>query len=163
MRGRNVLELGAGCGAVGLSCAALGACHVALTDFDAGVVELLQENARNNYLRAGCDCYELDVARPPGPPRAEFDLVVGSECVYYGACDAVPALVEASIGKDGDLCGVFCMADSRAGIDAFATAARKRFRYERRPFPRPLRRRARRLNAELAAENTYSLHLLYRM
>ena len=162
--GRNILELGAGCGAVGLSCAALGARHVALTDFDAGVVELLKENARNNYLRAGCDCYELDVAKPPSTPRAEFDLVVGSECVYYGACDAVPALVEASIGKsDGDLCGVFCMADSRAGIDAFATAARKRFRYERRPFPRPLRRRARRLNAELAAENTYSLHLLYRM
>ena len=163
VRGRNVLELGAGCGAVGLSCAALGARHVALTDFDAGVVELLKENARNNYLRAGCDCYELDVAQPPREPRAEFDLAVGSECVYYGACDAVPALVEASVGKDGDLCGVFCMADSRAGIDAFATAARKRFRYERRPFPRPLRRRARRLNAELAAENTYSLHLLYRM
>ena len=161
--GRNILELGAGCGAVGLSCAALSARHVALTDFDAGVVELLKENARNNYLRAGCDCYELDVAKPPSTPRAEFDLVVGSECVYYGACDAVPALVEASVGKDGDLCGVFCMADSRAGIDAFATAARKRFRYERRPFPRPLRRRARRLNAELAAENTYSLHLLYRM
>ena len=137
---------------------------MALTDFDAGVVELLKENARNNYLRAGCDCYELDVAKPPSTPRAEFDLVVGSECVYYGACDAVPALVEASIGGKGDdLCGVFCMADSRAGIDAFATAARKRFRYERRPFPRPLRRRARRLNAELAAENTYSLHLLYRM
>ena len=161
--GRNILELGAGCGAVGLSCAALSARHVALTDFDAGVVELLKENARNNYLRAGCDCYELDVAKPPSTPRAEFDLVVGSECVYYGACDAVPALVEASVGKDGDLCGVFCMADSRAGIDAFATAARKRFRYERRTFPRPLRRRARRLNAELAAENTYSLHLLYRM
>ena len=151
-------------GAVGLSCAALGARHVALTDFDAGVVELLRENARNNYLRAGCDCYELDVAKPPEAPRAEFDLVVGSECVYYGACDAVPTLVEASVGKsDGDLCGVFCMADSRAGIDAFATAARKRFRYERRPFPKSLRRRARRLNAELAAENTYSLHLLYRM
>ena len=80
-------------GAVGLSCAALGARHVALTDFDAGVVELLRENARNNYLRAGCDCYELDVAKPPTEPRAEFDLVVGSECVYYGACDAVPALV----------------------------------------------------------------------
>ena len=42
-----------------VACAALGARHVALTDFDAGVVELLKENARNNYLRAGCDCYEL--------------------------------------------------------------------------------------------------------
>ena len=41
------------------------------------------------------------------------------------------------------------LAVARAGIDAFATAARERFRYERRPFPRPLRRRARRLNAEL--------------
>ena len=163
VKGRNILELGAGCGAVGLACATLGARHVALTDFDVGVVKLLAENARSNYLRAGCDSYELDVAKMPEAPRAEFDLVVGSECVYYGACDAVPALVEASIGKSGGLCGVFCMADSRAGIDAFATAAEKRFRYERRPFPRQLRRRARRLNAELAAENTYSLHLLYRI
>lgn len=163
VKGRNILELGAGCGAVGLACATLGARHVALTDFDVGVVKLLAENARSNYLRAGCDSYELDVAKMPEAPRAEFDLVVGSECVYYGACDAVPALVEASIGKSGGLCGVFCMADSRAGIDAFATAAEKRFRYERRPFPRQLLRRARRLNAELAAENTYSLHLLYRI
>ena len=50
----------------------------------------------------------------------------------------------------------------RLGV-AHRCMSRWRFRYERRPFPRPLRRRARRLNAELAAENTYSLHLLYRM
>ena len=57
------------------------------------------------------------------------------------------------------------MADSRVGIDAFAATARRAgFAYERVPFPRELRRRARSANpAQLAGVelNTHSVHVLY--
>jgi predicted RNA methylase len=35
LRGKRVLELGAGCGVVGMLCVRLGAVHVAITDGDA--------------------------------------------------------------------------------------------------------------------------------
>ena len=168
--GLRCLEVGAGCGTVGLACAALGARHVALTDNDDEVVALLRRNADRNGFASLVDAYALDFCKEPTEGcRADFDVVVGSECVYYESCDAIADLVSAAVpATNADAtrpCGVFCMADSRVGIDAFAAAAhRAGFAYERKPFPRGLRRRARIANPGLntASENTHSVHLLYR-
>ena len=169
LRGLRCLEVGAGCGAVGLACAALGARHVGLTDNDGEVVAHLAGNARRNGFEHVVDAYELDFCKPPGEPRADYDVVVGSECVYYDSCGALADFVAAAVppeARSADRpCAVFCMADSRVGIDAFAATARRAgFAYERVPFPRELRRRARSANpAQLAGVelNTHSVHVLY--
>ena len=169
LRGLRCLEVGAGCGAVGLACAALGARHVGVTDNDGEVVSHLAGNARRNGFEHVVDAYELDFCKPPGEPRADYDVVVGSECVYYDSCGALADFVAAAVppeARSADRpCAVFCMADSRVGIDAFAATARRAgFAYERVPFPRELRRRARSANpAQLAGVdgNTHSVHVLY--
>jgi len=165
---RRVLEVGAGCGCVGLACAALGARHVGLTDSDAGVVANLVSNAALNGFEHLVDAYDLDFCKPGAVRRADYDLVVGSECVYYESCGAVADLVrtaapEPAGAPPGGLAAVFCMADSRVGLDALADAARAAgFRYERLPFPKHLARRARACNPEeLPKRNTFAVHALY--
>ena len=55
------------------------------------------------------------------------------------------------------------MADSRVGIDGFAAAAARGFKYERLDYPRHLKRRVRFANpGQLSRLNTHSIHLLYR-
>ena len=50
---------------------------------------LISAQAAKNYCAEVADAYVLDFARPEAVLRGEFDLVVGSECVYYDACAAV--------------------------------------------------------------------------
>ncbi|KAJ3194734.1 Protein fam86a [Irineochytrium annulatum] len=82
VRDQRILELGAGMGLVGLVCAKLGARSIALTDSDAGVVEVLKENLTFNTVDGSVfllnweeplvGCEELD----------DCDVIIGSDVAY---------------------------------------------------------------------------------
>lgn len=61
-----VLELGAGCGLLGIACAALGARHVVMTDLPYAI-PLMQDNIKRNLslIRNKISCKECDWVEPP--------------------------------------------------------------------------------------------------
>lgn len=80
LRGRRVVELGAGLGLPSLAAALRGA-DVLATDWAAGAVELLERNARRNAIalhaaRVRWDEPEALLAEAP------FDLVLGADLLY---------------------------------------------------------------------------------
>lgn len=83
--GRSVLELGAGCGAVGMYLAKRGCCPVVLTDVYRAL-PLLKRNVKANTLP--CEVCPLPwgtpLARlaPQIRTRTPFDFVVASDCSY---------------------------------------------------------------------------------
>jgi len=106
VRGRRVVELGAGTGLVGLVAAALGAAEVALTDLPSAL-PLLERNARRNEAACGgrVKVRELswgsalgELAGPAGK------VVLACEVVYQHDEETSEALVEtmaALAGQDG--------------------------------------------------------------
>jgi predicted nicotinamide N-methyase len=103
--GKRVVELGAGTGAVGLVCAALGAASVTLTDMP-DALELLQRNADRNHQSSaadspspktkvsvapctwGDDAHLAELLRDGGG----FDVVLCCEVVYQQSSDILTAL-----------------------------------------------------------------------
>ncbi|KAI0025899.1 S-adenosyl-L-methionine-dependent methyltransferase [Xylariomycetidae sp. FL0641] len=100
VRGRNILELGAGTGFLAILCAKyLGAKHVTTTDGDEGVVESLKENLQLNDLEDGTQVktntlwwgeevkgtwLEEDCRATP------YDVVLGADITYdKDACKAL--------------------------------------------------------------------------
>ena len=82
----NVLELGSGCGAVGLVAACLGAQAVWLTDLEVAL-PTLQANVRLNACESTVSVCQLDWNRPTGLEASglasvDFGLVLASECIY---------------------------------------------------------------------------------
>ena len=83
----KVLELGAGCGAVGLVAACLGAQAVWLTDLKVALPTLKANCRLNSVLACNVSVCELDWRDPSaleagGLHGAGFDLVIASECIY---------------------------------------------------------------------------------
>mmetsp|Transcript_41973 Transcript_41973/g.90662 ORF Transcript_41973/g.90662 Transcript_41973/m.90662 type:complete len:252 (+) Transcript_41973:59-814(+) len=82
---QSVLELGSGCGAVGMYMSQRGALPVVLTDVQKAL-PLLKRNVLANRL--SCEVCPLTwgtaVSRLPGPvrDRAPFDLVLATDCTY---------------------------------------------------------------------------------
>ncbi|KAJ3158998.1 Protein fam86a [Geranomyces michiganensis] len=98
IRGKRVLELGSGPGLLGIAAARVGgAAYVCLTDFDARVLSVLEENVAINFpSRCASDD---DNAPPPAPTAAvkvkfldwanpdleilaDADVLICSDCVY---------------------------------------------------------------------------------
>ena len=84
----RVVELGAGCGLVGLTCAALGAAEVVLTD---QVLHVAQVNADRNFTGAERERIALqplrwgdaaDIAAVKGGQGRAFDLIAASDVLY---------------------------------------------------------------------------------
>ncbi|KXS11192.1 hypothetical protein M427DRAFT_47384 [Gonapodya prolifera JEL478] len=120
IRARRVLELGAGCGLLGIGIAQLGAKEVVLTD-RGDMMELLDINLHKNPPCAPCTAssHSLDwtsfpttpASALPPPLSTPFDVVVAAECLYSIA--AVRPLLETvakAIEKEGKgtayMCGV---------------------------------------------------------
>jgi predicted nicotinamide N-methyase len=79
VRGRAVIELGCGLGAVGLAAARAGA-EVTLTDGDREALALAESNARENDLTVRT--LPLEWARVPDALAGAFDVVLGSDVSY---------------------------------------------------------------------------------
>ena len=100
----KVVEIGAGCGLVGIVAARLGF-DVALTDGLPDVVDLLARNASANLDATpgpGSHAYTVSLYRwgeDLGPLDPPYDVVLGADCVYQW----VP--VEALVGALLDLTG----------------------------------------------------------
>ena len=102
--GRRVLELGCGCGLVGLVAAALGPAEVVLTD---QVLFMAQANLDANYpsgperdrtsVRRLVWGEEADVAAVGSP----FDLIVGSDIIYHGEDHLTLAETLAALSGEG--------------------------------------------------------------
>ena len=134
IRGVDVLELGAGVGAVGLVCASLGARSVTLTDRDEAALSLMHTNVRLNghYDATAVSACEVSVERLDWgdvgtyvhPPNA-FDFVVAADVLYLPEhCEALPDAVAAHLKPGGRLvvaCGL-----RRAGLMETLVAALER-------------------------------------
>jgi Lysine methyltransferase len=79
----RVLELGAGCGVVGISAALLGAPHVLLTDLPE-LLPLLQSNIDRNraMLRGEVACRPCDWTQPLPLDLPPVDLILVADCVW---------------------------------------------------------------------------------
>ena len=118
--GRDVLELGAGTGAVGLVCALLGARSVTMTDRDEATLALVHANARlNGHYDPNASCEvsarALDWGDLATYHARAYDLIVAADVLYLPEhCDALPAAAAAHLAPGGQLvvaCGL-----RRAGL-----------------------------------------------
>jgi len=83
--GKQVLELGAGCGACGIVAALCGASRVTLTDY-APLLPLLRRNAAANGVGGACEAVELEWggALPSALDGVEsLDVILGSDITAF--------------------------------------------------------------------------------
>jgi len=84
-QGLEVVELGAGCGLLGILCGHLGA-RVTLTDM-ASVLPVTQHNVAQNALRdnhkGSLKVEELHWGQPSTMARGAFHLILGSDVTYF--------------------------------------------------------------------------------
>lgn len=83
VQGRDVLEIGAGLGLVGITAALLDARHVRLTDRSTLLCENLRYNAELNGVGLTCDAAVLDWDEDECAGRHDaFDVVLGADVVH---------------------------------------------------------------------------------
>jgi predicted nicotinamide N-methyase len=118
----RVLELGAGCGLVGLTAAQMDGCtEVVMTDHDPGTLKLIEEGVARNgpRLRAACRAVLLEWGK--GEVVASlgvFDLVVGSDLIYSDTVvrplmETVAAVLRLQTRKQARfvICGSFALGE----------------------------------------------------
>jgi len=130
LQGRSVLELGSGCGAVGMYLAQRRASPVVLTDVYRAL-PLLKRNVQANRLP--CEVCALPwgtpVARlaPQIRDRAPFDLVVASDCSYDFVAPERPSpsldalLTTAAFGRRA----LICVSRRPNEVEAFEAAVQR--------------------------------------
>jgi len=82
VRGKRVLELGCGTGAVAIACAMLGAKHVVATDVDEACLALTRQNAEENLQDVpGCLTVE-EHSWGSDHTLGSFDVILGADILY---------------------------------------------------------------------------------
>lgn len=118
----RVLEVGAGCGLVGLTVAQMDGCvHVRMTDHDPGTLKLIEEGVARNggRLRAECRATLLewgDAGAATALAEEGFDLVVASDVVYSSTVVRPLLATVAAVLKGAKearflMCGSFALGD----------------------------------------------------
>lgn len=104
IKGKRVLELGAGCGLTGLACACLGARQVVLTDVESVVLysTVLNVDANKGVVPCPVSCKTLDWFDPA--KTEEVDVVLASDCVWLRElvppfCNTLASLLRANEGS----------------------------------------------------------------
>ena len=84
VKGKNILELGAGVGVVGILAGLLGARSVQITDYDEGALAIAAMNIELNNLNSICKVQRYDWGEDASPifGVSECDLIVGSDLLY---------------------------------------------------------------------------------
>ncbi len=82
VRGRRVLEIGAGCGLPGLVARALGAARVTQTDYQEAALMLARRNAAQNGFAGQVEHRLADWRDFPPDLLGAFDVVLGSDVLY---------------------------------------------------------------------------------
>ena len=111
----SALELGCGCGIVGLTCASLGCPRVAFSDRDGGALDLARRGVAANGF-GGCT---FDRRAWGLPSEERFALVVGSDLIYDPGVVAPLVMTAAASLAPG---GRFVLAQSFALGDASSKA-----------------------------------------
>ena len=121
VRGRSVVELGAGAGLAGLACAVNGAARVVLTDL-AENLPLLQRNAARNSLDVVVAAFDWNA---PDALGERFDVVLAADCVFWPELfEPLLNAIEAVARPDGT---VLVAVTHRLGrTDAFLEKLRRR-------------------------------------
>lgn len=77
VKGKRVIDLGAGSGLVAISASVAGAAHVVASDIDACAAAAISVNARENAVALDIELKDLTEARPP-----EVDIVLVGDLFY---------------------------------------------------------------------------------
>ena len=112
IRGKRVLELGAGVGACGILCAKLGARAVVLSDFEEPLLDALERSIALNDVGDRCVVAavdwrrELRLERTPGARALDdadvFDVIIGTDVLYEKShVDALPACIARRLAPNG--------------------------------------------------------------
>lgn len=121
--GKNLMELGSGCGLLGLGCAALGASNVLMTDISELVLDRIQINiSRNKGLHHKVSVSRLDWANVDLKPRGDLDMVLAADVVFDPSI--IPELVDC-ISKLGLFCLMSLTERNKDTLELFMTEIRK--------------------------------------
>ena len=123
VRGRSVVELGAGAGLSGLACAVLGASSVVLTDLPENLA-LLETNAARSELDVAVAAFDWMAPRG-GLGGERFDVVIAADCVFWP--ELFGPLLDAIEAVAAPGAAVFIAATHRLGrADLFFETLRRR-------------------------------------
>lgn len=129
VRGKRLIELGAGVGVPGMAAHILGA-KVLLTE-QAHVIDLIRWNATTHFADEGLESAELDwYETGSGPLASTFDFILACDCIYeplYG--ESWKALLQQMIALSNEDTRVLVSAEERTndGVDKFLSAAAPTF------------------------------------
>ena len=129
-KGKSVLEVGAGCGLVGLALAKLGSPRVVLSDLEAAL-PLLKRNIEVNGCSQTCAAAALSwgcesALRALSPP---FDYVIGADVMYI--VEVIPLLVSTLVlSMDETSVAYFGYGRNRRALEQFLEATLPHFKIE---------------------------------
>ncbi|CAK9031907.1 unnamed protein product [Durusdinium trenchii] len=128
---RSVLELGAGCGAVGMYAALRGAMPVVLTDVESAL-PLLRRNLAQNCLGSRCCTCPLFWGTPlhrlaePLQQNTPFDWALAADCSYDFVSPEIPSSIDALLCS-AQLAkrALICVSRRRNEVEAFLASVER--------------------------------------